>query len=502
MLKDIHRFIASCSTCSQCKVPKSLPAGKLLPLPIPTRPWSHIAIDFVTDLPKSEEYTTILTVIDRFSKGVRFIPFPGIPNAFQTAEALFQYVFRLFGIPEDIVSDRGPQFTSQVWTAFFERLGVSVSLTSGYHPQSNGQCERVNQELNKFLRLYSHENQSDWARYLPWAEIAQNSLVSSSTGLTPFQCIYGYQPPLSPWSALPSDVPAVDDWMHRSEQVWEQTHQHIERALRRQKRQADRRRGETPVYSPGDRVWLSTRDFRFSEGSKKLFPKYIGPFKIIKQVNEVTYQLELPRQYRVCNSFHVSLLKPAISGPLDEASPDVRPPPPVEVEGSPVYAVRRLLDSRRRGGVLQYLVDWEGYGPEERSWVPARDVLDPGLVEEFHQRHPDRPAPRPRGRPRGRPVSSVSGHRTGCSVSGASTQRRASSGGRTRDSSRSVDGRRRGRPRSSAPSDSLGGGTVTLPGSHSDSQTTKNSTSQNPSVSHETLPTNHQPSNRSQSPEY
>ena len=115
MLNDIHKFVSSCSVCSQCKVPKSLPAGKLLPLPIPTRPWSHIAIDFVTDLPTSDEYTTILTVVDHFSRGVRFITFTGIPTALQTAEALFQHVFRFFGIPEDVLSDHGPQFISQVW---------------------------------------------------------------------------------------------------------------------------------------------------------------------------------------------------------------------------------------------------------------------------------------------------------------------------------------------------------------------------------------------------
>ena len=113
--------------------------------------WSHLAIDFVTDLPGSQGFTTILTVVNRFSRGVRFIPFQNLPTAFQTAEALFNHVFRLLGIPEDIVSDRGPQFTSKVWAAFFQHIGVSISLTSGYHPQANGQCERMNQELGKFL---------------------------------------------------------------------------------------------------------------------------------------------------------------------------------------------------------------------------------------------------------------------------------------------------------------------------------------------------------------
>ncbi|KAI4902633.1 hypothetical protein NFI96_002208 [Prochilodus magdalenae] len=474
MSSDIHRFVASCSTCSQCKTPRTLPAGKLMPLPIPTRPWSHIAVDFVTDLPVSQGHTVILTVVDRFSRGVRFIPFPQLPTAFQTAETLFDHVFRFFGIPEDILSDRGTQFTSQVWTAFMERLSITVSLTSGYHPQSNGQCERANQELGKFLRLYCHNNQNDWATYLPWAEMAQNSLISSATSVTPFQCMLGYQPPLMPWSFQPSDVPSVEHWMKRSEEVWEETHQHIEMALQRNKRHADKHRGNTPTYVPGDRVWLSTRDFRFSEGCRKLLPKYIGPFKIISKVNDVTYKLELPPQYRVCSSFHVSLLKPVVPGPLDEVSPETTPPAPIDVGGTPVYAVRRLLDSRRRGGTLQYLVDWEGYGPEERSWVLAADVLDPALVEEFHRCHPSRPAPRPRGRPRRLSLSPSTGRRGGqprrLSLSPSLHRRRGRPRRRVpipcRDRSRSTlpsgtglgGGAQRGRPRSLSISDSLGGG--------------------------------------------
>ncbi|XP_049329610.1 uncharacterized protein LOC125795048 [Astyanax mexicanus] len=265
--------------------------------------------------------------------------------------------------------------------------------------------------------------------------------------------------------------------MKRSEEVWEHTHQRIETALRRQKDKADRHRGETPSYQPGDRVWLSTRDLRTSEGSKKLSPKYIGPYKILKQINEVTYRLDLPHHSRLSNSFHVSLLKPVISGPLDEATPGETPPPPVTVDGSTMYVVRQLLDSRRRGGTLQYLVDWEGYGPEERSWIPASHMSDPGLVADFHQRHPEKPAPRPRGRPRCRSPSSSSARprvRPACrslSSSGArpgsrprGRPRKSSSVQQRRGVSRSpgdVTGElaasRPGQPRSSACPDSLGG---------------------------------------------
>ena len=238
------------------------------------------------------------------------------------------------------------------------------------YPQASFRSQRINP-------LFLADNPSDWAKYLLWAELAQNSLLSSTTGLTPFQCVLGYQPPLAPWTGSHTDVPAVDHWMRRSEQVWEGTHQRIEAVLQRHKEQADRHRGPTPTFQPGDRVWLATRDFRNSEGScRKLQPKYIGPFKIVKRINDVTYKLDLPPRFRVSRSFHVSLLRPVVAGPLDEATPDGTPPRPELIDGAPVYAVRRLLDSRRRGGVLQYLVDWEGYAPyricDYKCWINPR----------------------------------------------------------------------------------------------------------------------------------
>ncbi|KAK3563471.1 hypothetical protein QTP86_030077 [Hemibagrus guttatus] len=180
LASDVEGYVRSCPTCAQARTSRQLPEGLLEPLPIPQRPWSHLSVDFLTDLPDSGGYTTVLVVVDRFSKGCKLIPLKGLPSAMQTAEALFLHVFRNFGLPEDIVSDRGSQFTSRVWGALCARLGIGV------HPQSNGQAERLKQEIGRFLRSYCSREQQRWSEFLSWAEYAQNSLIHSSTGLTPF----------------------------------------------------------------------------------------------------------------------------------------------------------------------------------------------------------------------------------------------------------------------------------------------------------------------------
>ena len=214
--------------------------------------------------------TVILTIVDRFSKAAHFIALPKLPSAFTTAELLVLHVFRLHGIPIDIVSDRGPQFISQVWKAFCKALGATASLSSGYHPQTNGQSERANQILETSLRCMVEREPDSWSSLLPWIEYAHNSLPSSSTGRTPFEVSLGYQPPLFPSHEQDISVPSVQDYMDRCKKIWTETKTTLERTQENHRRLADRHRNQAPPYQPGQSVWLSTKNIPLAAESRKL----------------------------------------------------------------------------------------------------------------------------------------------------------------------------------------------------------------------------------------
>ncbi len=151
MARDVRRFVHSCSDCAVSKNLRHLPSGKLLPLHVPNRPWSHLGVDFSIDLSASDRNTCVLIVINRFSKSCHLLPLKGLPTAMDMAMLMFNKILHYYGIPEDIVSDQGPQFISKVWKTFFTLLGLTMSHSSGYHPQSKGQMERKIQEVGRFL---------------------------------------------------------------------------------------------------------------------------------------------------------------------------------------------------------------------------------------------------------------------------------------------------------------------------------------------------------------
>ncbi len=385
MARDIREFVLACSVCARGKTSNRPPEGLLQPLSVPSRPWSHIALDFVTALPPSQGNTVVLTVVDRFSKAAHFIPLPKLPSAKETAVTIVDHVFRIHGLPMDVVSDRGPQFVSKFWREFCRLLGASVSLSSGFHPQSNGQTERANQDLERVLRCLVTQNPASWSQHLSWVEYAHNSLPVSSTGLSPFECSLGYQPPIFPSLETEVAVPSAHAFVQRCRRTWRRARETLLRVGARTKAQADRHRLKPSVYVVGQKVWLSSKNIPLRSVCNKLAPKFIGPFPVTKILSPVAVRLKLPPAYRRIHPvFHVSKIKPVFRSPLNPPAPV--PPPPRLVDGEPTYSVNRILDSRRRGRGFQYLVDWEGYGPEERSWVPARDILDHSLIDDYNQR--------------------------------------------------------------------------------------------------------------------
>lgn len=244
--------------------------------------------------------------------------------------------------------------------------------------------------LRKRLRSLAFRNPSSWAEQLSWAEYAHNSLPSSASGISPFQCCLGYQPPLFSSQETDSHCPSVQTFISRCKRTWKRVRSALCRSKRRMCVAANRSRVKSPRYVTGQKVWLSTSNLPLQSDSRKLNPRFIGPFHIIKIVNPVAVKLRLPQNLRrVHPVFHVSCIKPV-------------PPPTtsfsaVRIEDSPVYTVRRIIDRRRRGRGHQYLVDWEGYGPEERSWVSPKDILDPLLIDDFLRSHQHFPAGAPGG---------------------------------------------------------------------------------------------------------
>ncbi len=168
-------------------------------------------------------------------------------------------------------------------------------MSSGYHPQTNGQAERANQDLERVLRCVASAEPSSWSSRLTMVEYAHNSLPVSSTGLSPFQCCLGYQPPLFPSQESDAIVPSAHAFIQRN------------------KASADRHRTEPPLYVCGQKVWLSSQDLPFRLLSRKLGPKFVGPFIISKVLSPVSVRLKLTPPFKNIHPvFHVSKIKPVI----------------------------------------------------------------------------------------------------------------------------------------------------------------------------------------------
>jgi hypothetical protein len=267
---------------------------------------------------------------------------------------------------------------------------VDIRLSLAFHPQTDGQTERVNQVLEQYLRCSINYQQDDWTSYLPLAEFVYNNTLHASTQQTPFYANYGYHPKLDLLSTSRHNNPAAEEFTKHLSQLQATLKLQLQTAQDSYKTSADEFRKKSPTFQVGDKVWLLRRNIKTNRPCDKLDYRRLGPFSIQKQINPVAYRLELPPSMKVHPVFHISLLEPykesAIPGRIQQ------PLPCIEVENHIEYEVERILDSRRRWGQLEYFVHWRGYDINERTWEPAKNLVNaPQKVQEFHRQYPQKP---------------------------------------------------------------------------------------------------------------
>ncbi|KAI3522148.1 hypothetical protein L1887_11628 [Cichorium endivia] len=368
MRNDVARFVSECVVCQRNKHSNLAPAGLLQPLALPNQIWEDLSMDFIEGLPKSAGYTVIFVVVDRLSKSAHFIPLKHPFSAASVAATFIREVVRLHGIPRSIVSDRDKVFVSLFWKELFKFQGTTLKRSTAYHPQTDGQTEVVNRSLETYLRCFSSSQPKDWVRWLPWAEYWYNTSYHSSIRMTPFKVLYGRDPPkLVSYDRGLAVTFVVDEYLRQRDQVLVELKGHLLRAQQLMKAQADGKRRDVE-YAAGDQVFLKLRPYRQTtvgqRRNEKLSPRFYGPFEILERIGQVAYKLRLPTTASIHPVFHVSQLKKAIGDQqvLTEL------PDALDTSDSSLLLPERVLSSRERLGLREWLIKWVGLPEEEATW--------------------------------------------------------------------------------------------------------------------------------------
>ncbi|KAJ1039027.1 hypothetical protein NDA10_005609 [Ustilago hordei] len=298
------------------------------PLATPDRPWGSISLDFIEGLPPlkkydSKTYDSILVIVDRLTKFAILAPTHKTVMAKQTAVLLYGHMVRLFGYPDHMVSDRGRQFISGAWKAFAEQMGVKHSLSMAYHPQTDGQTERVNQVIEQYLRMYCNYEQDDWANLLDTAAFVYNNTVHNSIGVSPFFACYGWNPKAHPDipQRLGVNDPGCFEYLMDGKERCKYLQEQIREAQHRSVDQYNRKH----------------KDIEF-----KLDTWFAGPYPVQE--------------------------RPTIPSLPDE---DLN------------FEVEALIDKRSHNGTTEYKVLWRGYSEEAASWEPVENLNCPDLIQGY-----------------------------------------------------------------------------------------------------------------------
>ena len=408
--RDVYEFVTSCDSCQRSKARRGKTPGTLCSLPVPTEPFESVTADFVTGLKRTKRaFDSILVFVDRLTKYVHIAATKTSCTAPQFARLFFEHVVQHHGVPANLVTDRGPQFAGHFMPEFTRLLGTQSRLSTAFHPQTDGQTERMNAAIEDMLRAFVSTVPDDWDLLLPAAAFAINNAKSATTGQSPFFLNYGRHPHTPFTRELASahglGTPAASDLATAISAALVKAKQSMEAAQQRQKFYYDRNKTEMSL-AVGQHVMLSAKNLARGSGSK-LCAKWVGPFEITRCVGKNAVELKLPLSMQVHPVFHVSLVKryvrPAESfaivrdGKMTASQPDA-PPVPVMLENTFTSRVKEILthrlcaDEQRKNVILprsekcgkrrrsplrrdcEFLVSWHGLDAAHNSWVDESTV--------------------------------------------------------------------------------------------------------------------------------
>ncbi|KAL0541249.1 hypothetical protein IC582_021291 [Cucumis melo] len=390
MKREVAEFVSKCLVCQQVKAPRQKPAGLLQPLSIPEWKWENVSMDFITGLPRTlRGFTVIWVVVDRLTKSAHFVPGKSTYTASKWAQLYMSEIVRLHGVPVSIVSDRDARFTSKFWKGLQTAMGTRLDFSTAFHPQTDGQTERLNQVLEDMLRACALEFPGSWDSHLHLMEFAYNNSYQATIGMAPFEALYGRccRSPVC-WGEVGEQRLMGPELVQSTNEAIQKIRSRMHTAQSRQKSYADVRRKDLE-FEIGDKVFLKVAPMkgvlRF-ERRGKLSPRFVGPFEILERIGPVAYRLALPPSLSAVHDvFHVSMLRKYVPDPSHVVDYE-----PLEIDENlsyveqPVEVLAREVKTLRNKEIPLVKVLWRNHRVDEATWEREDDMKSryPELFEE------------------------------------------------------------------------------------------------------------------------
>jgi len=385
MEHHIRKYCSECVSCQRTKAPRHARHGLLHPLELACKPWTHISTDCSTDLLESQGATSILVVVDQFTKMAHDIPFRK-KDSTMVAKAYQENQWKYHGFPGDVVSNRDSTFTGNFFTDLYNYLAIKRSMSTAYHPQTDGQTECINQVIEAYSGCYCNYEHNDWASMLAVAEYSSNNLKHADTKISPFYTKYGIEPRTNWHTEIQFSNPVSEFYGHYRTEVHKKLKERLEVAVETMQKYYNQRRKKMEPLKKGELVMLNSQNIRVKHRCKKLEDKMLGPVEVVSVRSNLRYcTLKLPHTWKIHLVFNIDLLQW-----YKETDPK-QPVVEIEADGNDWVMESIIASKPSEDNPKQHviLVKWKDCTQDENTWETYDNVheYDSMLLEDCSKRN-------------------------------------------------------------------------------------------------------------------